>query len=410
MKKFTTTSLNAVRPSSKRQQLPDPATTGLFLIVQSSGVKSWAWRGRIGGKPRKLTLGRFPAHSLADAREWASALTRLRDGGIDPLAERARKAKADAAAAHLATFTVDVAFNAYMEAEGASRKSAREKRRLYDACFKPAIGSMSLHAVDRSAVEAVIAAKCQTHPTSANRLVSLVKRFFRWCVTKGHHLTRLTADPTANITKPADEVKRDRVLSDYEVKLFLMALREEGEVFAVPMKLLLLTGARRSEVFEASWTEFDMATGDWLLPSSRSKNKLPHLLPLPEAATALIASIPNRERSPLLFASERTATKAVSGISKMVARIRERMEKLAAQDGRQIDHWQIHDLRRTVATGMAALMIHPHEIEAVLNHVSGTRAGVAGIYNRHAYYAEKKRALELWAKKIGDLEKQIADR
>jgi integrase len=409
MKKFTTTSINAVRPSIERQQLADPATTGLFLIVQPSGVKSWAWRGRIGGKPRKLTLGRYPAHSLADAREWACGITRKQAGGIDPLAERERQAKASAAAAHLATFTVDVAFNAYMEAEGASRKSAREKRRLYDACFKPAIGSMSLHAVDRSAVEAVIAAKGLTHPTSANRLVSLVKRFFRWCVTKGHHLTRLTVDPTANITKPADEVKRDRVLSDYEVKLFLMALRDEGQAFAVPMKLLLLTGARRSEVFEASWTEFDIATGDWLLPSTRSKNKLPHLLPLSEAATALIASIPNRERSLLLFASQRTATKAVSGISKMVARIRERMEKLAAQDGRQIDHWQIHDLRRTVATGMAALMIHPHEIEAVLNHVSGARAGVAGIYNRHAYHAEKKRALKLWAEKIRDLEKQIAE-
>lgn len=382
--------------------------TGLFLIVQPSGVKSWAWRGRISGEPRKLTLGRYPAHSLADAHEWASALTRQRDGGIDPLAERERKAKVDAAAAHLATFTVDVAFNAYMDGEGASRKSAGEKRRLYDACFKPALGSMSLHAVDRSAVEAVIAAKHKTHPTSANRLVSLAKRFFRWCVTKGHHQTRLTVDPTANITKPADEVKRDRVLSDYEVKLFLMALREEGQASALPMKLLLLTGARRSEVFEASWTEFDMATGDWLLPSNRSKNKLPHLLPLPEAATALIASIPNCERSPLLFASQRTATKAVSGISKMVARIRERMEKRAAQDGRQIDHWQIHDLRRTVATGMAALMVHPHEIEGVLNHVSGTRNGVAGIYNRHAYYEEKQRALEVWSKKISDIEKQIA--
>ena len=407
MKKFTTTALNAVRPSSERQQLADPATTGLFLIVQPTGVKSWAWRGRIGGKPRKLTLGRYPAHSLADAREWACALTRQRDGGIDPLAERARKAKADAAAAHLATFTVDVAFNAYMEAEGASRKSAREKLRLYDACFKPAIGSMSLHAVDRSAIEAVIATKCQTHPTSANRLVSLVKRFFRWCVTKGHHLTRLTVDPTANITKPADEVKRDRVLTDYEVRLFLEALRDEDDACAIPMRLLLLTGARRAEVFEAAWAEFDIANGDWLLPANRSKNKLPHLLPLPRMAMALIAKLQSQGRSSLLFASDRTPTNAVSGISKMVARMRERMEKLAAQDGREIQHWQIHDLRRTAATGMAALMIQPHEVEAVLNHVSGTRAGVAGIYNRYTYYAEKKRALDKWSKKIRNIEKQI---
>ena len=407
MKKLTITSINAVRLSSERQQLPDPATTGLFLIVQPSGVKSWAWRGRIDGKPRKLTLGRYPAHSLADARDWACALTRQRDGGINPLAERERAAKATAAAAHLAALTVDVAFNAYMEAEGASRKSAREKRRLYDASFKPAIGTMSLHAVDRAAVEAVIAAKCKMHPTSANRLVSLIKRFFRWCVTKGHHQTRLSVDPTANITKPADEVRRDRVLSDYELKLFLAALRDEDDTFAVPMRLLLLTGARRSEVFEARWVEFDMMTGDWLLPASRSKNKLAHLLPLSEAAMGLIAAIPNAMRSPLLFASNRTPSNAVSGISKMVARIRKRMEELAAQDGREVSHWQIHDLRRTVATGMVALKIHPHEVEAVLNHVSGARSGVAGIYNRHGYYAEKKNALEIWAKNINNIEKQI---
>lgn len=414
VKNFTVTSIKAIAPSPDRQQIADPSTPNLFLIVQPTGVKSWAWRGRIAGRSCKLTLGRYPAHGLADAREWARDLTRQRDGGFDPVAERQRRAKDAAAAAHRANFTVDIAFAAYMDAEGALRKSAPEKLRMYTSFFKPVIGALALHTVERDDVEAVIAAKFTTHPPTSNRLVSLIKRFFRWCVTKGFHLTRLAVDPTANITKLASEVKRDRVLSDYEVKLLLTALREEDAAFAIPLKLLLLTGMRRSEVFEAPWDEFDLSAGDWLLPAERSKNGLPHMVPMPAAMLAVIGQIERTACSPLLFASKRTPMNPVSGITKVLNRVRGRMADIATMDGRTIPHWRLHDLRRTVATGMSALrgadgkpLIAPHEVEAVLNHVSGSRASVAGIYNRHAYYAEKKRALDLWAKKITEVEKQI---
>lgn len=414
VKNLTDATVRAFRPASQRQQVPDAAAPGLFLIVQPTGKKSWAWRGRIAGKPRKITLGRYPAHGLADAREWARSLTRQRDGGIDPLAERERQAQAAAAAEHLAAFTVDVAFDRYMEAEGSSRKSASEKRRMYDSSFKPAIGSLALHTVDRDAIETVIATKFRTHPLTSNRLVSLIKRFFRWCVTKGHNITRLDTDPTANISKMADEVKRDRVLTEYEMRLFLAAIRHEQASFSTPLKMLLLTGARRSEVFEACWDEFDLQTGDWLLPGARSKNGLPHIVPMPQSLVSLIEGISKRDDSPLLFASAGNPSNAVSGISKVIQRVRRHMEDQAKKDGRTVAHWRLHDIRRTVATGMAGMrgpdnmpLIAPHEIEAVLNHISGARAGVAGIYNRHAYYAEKKRALNMWSEKINDIEKQI---
>lgn len=397
-----------MRETGKRQQIADGAAPGLFLIVQTTGKKSWAWRGRIAGKPRKFTLGRYPSHGLADAREWARELTRQRDGGIDPAAERSRLAAIAAAEAHRATYTVDVAFDAYMRAEGGRRKSADDKRRMYDANFKPVIGSLPLDKVDRAAIGGVIAAKFKTHPTSSNRLVALIRRFFRWCLTKGHDETGLTVDPAAHITKLADEVKRDRVLTDYEVALLLTALRDEEPAFAIPMRLLLLTGARRSEMFEARWDEFDMAAGNWLLPANRSKNNLPHIVPLSADAQAIINAIPPCASSPLLFGSARNPANAVSGISKMMARLRARMERLAADRGRTVAHWQIHDLRRTAATGMAALKVPPHEVEAVLNHVSGARASVAGIYNRHAYFDEKQRALEVWAAKVSHIEKHIA--
>lgn len=405
MKTLTDTMIRAIHPADRRLQVRDNGAPGLFLIIQPNGKKSWAWRGRISGKPSKLTLGRYPAHTLADAREWARELTRKRDGGIDPIAERDERAKADAAAAHLATLTVDVAFNAYMEAEGNARKSAAEKRRMYNSNFKPAIGMLPLHKVDRDAIEAVIAGKFKTHPLTSNRLVSLIKRFFRWCVTRGFHLSRLAHDPTANITKMADEVKRDRVLSEYEIKLFLIALRQEEPAFSAPLTLLLLSGARRSEVIEARWDEFD-GTGDWHLPSERSKNGLPHVVPMSSTMLHIIKQIPNTGTSPLLFASGKNPANAVSGISKVVKRVRSRMEILAANEGRTVPHWRLHDIRRTVATCMAGMrgpnnlpLIMPHVIEAVLNHASGHRAGVAGIYNRHAYYAEKKNALELWSKR-----------
>jgi integrase len=233
-------------------------------------------------------------------------------------------------------------------------------------------------------------------------------------VTKGRSETKLTVNPAQNLVKLAEARSRDRYLEDWELGLLFRALPEVEDYFEAPFRLLLLTGARRSEVFEAQRTEFDLKKGEWLIPAERSKNGKPLLLPLSPAALKIVAKQLGEDSSPLLFPSRRKASEAgLSGMSKARQRLEDEMKELAAEEGRTVEPWTVHDLRRTVASGMAALMdkkhcplIQPHIIEAVLNHISGTRAGVAGTYNRHHYYAEKKAALKLWAAHLEKLEKR----
>lgn len=410
MRPLTDKALEAAKPKENRFSIYDHRHEGLQLVVHPSGVKSWVWRGKVRGQTQKHTLGRYPAHSLADAREWAAGIISMRDGGLDPRAER----QARQAEAARVIMTVDRAFDLYMEREGESRRSADSKRRDYDRDIKPRIGAKALVDVDRKDLAGIISDKFATAPVASNRLQAMLCRFFRWCVTKGYGETGLETNPAQYLVKLAEEKSRDRALSDWEIRLFLKALPVLENRFATAFKLLLLTGARRSEVVESSWPEFNLAKGEWLIPAERAKNGRPHLLPLGPMALALVNATPRSNRSDFLFPSRSlNSDKAMSGFSKALRQLCARMDELAAKDGRTIAPWRLHDLRRTVATGMSGLLdakhqprVQPHVVEALLNHVSGMRAGVAGVYNRHAYYAEKKAALALWDRHLKTLEEK----
>ena len=145
------------------------------------------------------------------------------------------------------------------------------------------------------------------------------------------------------------------------------------------------------EVSGASWPEFDLKARTWLLPSARTKNARTHLVPLSDAALDVLTGLPRFADGPFLFGlGGRTE---FTGYSKAKGRIDARVAKLREKS---MPSWTLHDLRRTCATGMARLGIAPHIVEAVLNHISGSRAGVAGIYNLYAYEAEKREALARW--------------
>ena len=177
-------------------------------------------------------------------------------------------------------------------------------------------------------------------------------------------------------------------------------------------KLLLLTGARRSEIAEASWQEIDLAAKTLTLPGSRTKNGKPHEIPLSDAAVEIIKALPRIEgKAALLFST--TGATPVSGFSRsreviekaMVAELR----KAAVERGddpekvEALKPWTLHDLRRSCASGMASLKIAPHVIEAVLNHKNGTIRGVAKVYNRYSYATEKRAALDAWARQLGSI-------
>ena len=161
--------------------------------------------------------------------------------------------------------------------------------------------------------------------------------------------------------------------------------------------LLLLTGQRRSEVFEAKRNEFDLKASMWTIPAERAKNGVAHLVHLSEPAHAIVEGILKDDGSDWLFPADGNPKNPASGISKAVERMR---AGLRAALGDDLPQWSLHDIRRTVATGLQRLGIRFEVTEAVLNHVSGSKGGIAGVYQRHNWADEKRTALDAWAKEL----------
>jgi integrase len=182
-------------------------------------------------------------------------------------------------------------------------------------------------------------------------------------------------------TGRADEAhSRDHVLTDQELSAVLKALGQDQ--FSNIVRLLVLTGQRRNEIGGLRWSEVDFDRGLIVLPPARTKNKRAHELPMSKQVRAILDRQPRRSE----FVWGRRWTSWSNG--------KDDLDQLLSTS---IRDWRLHDLRRTAATMMAELSILPHIIEAILNHVSGHRAGVAGIYNRARYETEMRQALQRWA-------------
>ena len=198
-------------------------------------------------------------------------------------------------------------------------------------------------------------------------------------------------NPVIGTNRAADERSRDRVLSDKELAAIWGACRDDD--FGRIVRLLILTGQRREEVGGTTWSELDLARGLWTIPGSRTKNGRAHEVPLPASAAGLLEQTRLALRSGSLFGE---GTGSFQGWSKAKAAL----ERRISSGGTAMEPWRLHDIRRTVATRMAELGVQPHVIEAVLNHVSGHKAGVAGVYNRALYAAERRKALDLWGEHV----------
>jgi integrase len=190
---------------------------------------------------------------------------------------------------------------------------------------------------------------------------------------------------------PPAPAARDRVLTDAEVGQVWRACGASGEPFGSAVRLLLLTGCRLNEVAGMRTPELSDDGATWTIPGERTKNGRAHVVPLSPQAREVLAGVLRISDSLVFTTNGRTP---VSGWSK----VKRRLDRAA-----EIPSWRLHDLRRTAATGMAELGVPPHVVEAALNHVSGARAGVAGTYNRAAYAAEKRAALERWGAHVAGL-------
>jgi integrase len=228
-------------------------------------------------------------------------------------------------------------------------------------------------------------------PIAANRTLSAIRTMFNWAVDR----SLVDTTPCARISPPSEERSRDRVLAVDEIRLVWNAAEEVGWPFGKLVQLLLLTGQRRDEVARARRVELKENGTLWTIPGARTKNGVEHDVPLSAQAQELIMSLPRIGQLGLLFTT--TGEAPYSGYSKAKARLDGVITRMGHEQRLAVLGWRLHDLRRTVASGMARLGVAVHVIEAVLNHSAGEVSGIARVYNRHKYLDEKRWALDTWA-------------
>lgn len=409
MAKLTVKALESLAPRQKPYEVRDDAEPGLWVCVLPSGLRSFVWRYRFHNKTKKLTLGPV---GLAEARRMARDARNLRDDGTDPaLAKRAQRiAKAEQARQLEREIKkppdrddVETVIAAFIErhCEPKLRTGQAVARVLRKDVAGPWKGRR-LSEITRADVHELLDGLIDRGaPVQANRLLSYLNKLCRWAVSRGI----VAHNPCDGIGKPSEEKSRDRVLDDHELRLVWCAAGELGWPFAPIIRLLILTGQRKSEVAEATWNEFDLDARAWRIPPERVKNKRPHTVPLSPQAVALLKNLPRiQSASDLVFTT--TGKTSVSGFSRAKRNIDVAVKALNA--GTQIPAWTIHDLRRSAASGMAKNGAELHVIERVLNHVSGAFAGVVGVYQRHTFADEMRAALDAWGRHIEEITSEKA--
>jgi integrase len=252
----------------------------------------------------------------------------------------------------------------------------------------------SIHEITkRDVIDVVTAIEQRGAPVAANKALKVIKTFFRWCVGRAV----LDRSPADGVPLPAKEAARDRVLSDDELAWIILAARQIGYPYGGIVEMLALTGQRREEVARCTWGEIDKDSRIWKLSSERTKNAKPHEVYLSDQAVAVLSRVD--ESGEFVFSRSGIAPFQDFSLAKR------KLDQLSGVTG-----WRLHDLRRTCVSGMARLGVAPHVADKILNHQNGAISGIAAVYQRHDFLAERKQALKVWGAHVARITAQGINR
>jgi integrase len=371
--RFTQAAIEALTlPPGKIDHIEwDPTLPGFGVRVRATS-KNWRIQYRIGHQQRSESLGDIRKVRLEDARKIARQRFASVELGADPQDAKAKAPKLTFAA--VAERYLDYKKPLLRPSTYAAAKH------FFSVKWAP-FATRPIESIQRADVAARLQEIAKAHGrTSAGRSRANLSALFGWAMREG----LLEANPAIATNDPAaGVVSRDRVLDPREIKQIWDACGDDD--FGVIVRLLLLTGQRRNEIADLRWSEIDFDNATITLPAARTKNRRQHVFPLSSAALSILKvrqRVPERD---LVFGAGDRGFTTWSHAK----------HALDAAVG-SLPVWVLHDLRRSAATGMADLGIQPHVIEAVLNHVSGHKAGVAGVYNRSSYEREKRIAADRW--------------
>ena len=409
-KRLTSLAVEKLKPQARRAEVPDGLVTGLYLLVQPSGTKSWALRYRHNGKPRKLTIGRYPGIGLSGARDIARAeLLKVAMGEDPAVAKQEAKHRPDKG-----PDTVEALTELFIDRHAKRHtRSWAATEKLFARHILPKWGERPIESLQRrDMVDLLESINARGTGVMANRVLFAFRKFCNWCIERD----ALEVSPCVGVKPVVAETSRDRVLSDDEIRWLWKACDGYGYPFGPLVQLLLLTGQRRDEIGGIVKSEIDWQSGVWTLPGARAKNAREHVVPLSAPALDILKALPHiQSGAGYLFTTN--GENKVSGFSRARNRLRHDLAQFASAEiaaksshSAAVDHWTFHDLRRTAASGIASLGQPVHIVEAVLNHKSGTIRGVTAVYNRHSYLNEKRTALELWGHYVMGLVGHETDR
>jgi integrase len=382
--KLTKSSIDKLPTSASEVVYWDSGCPGFGMKVTPKGRKVFIVLYRTGGagsKLRKYTIGPYGRVTLHQARVAAQKVFAAKLEGRDPAAEK-RETKR-----RIVTDRVEDLLETYIAQRLSQNRSAGEISRLLRREIGGPWAGRSIREVSkRDVVEVVTAIEQRGAPAAANKALKSIKTFLRWCLGRAV----LDQSPAEGVPLPAREISRDRVLDDEELARVIRAAREISGPYGSIVELLALTGQRREEVAQLRWEELDLAERTWTIPKSRTKNAKAHVVHLSDQSLAVLKRADRRGQ----FVFSLLGTKPFQEFS--VAK--HLLDKHSGVSG-----WRLHDLRRTCVSGMARLGIAPHVADKILNHQGGTISGVAAVYQRHDFLAERKDALDRWAGHVAQI-------